>query len=539
MDEIFRKYERFYFKIFLIVVGYLSISVFMFEGTNSLFGRNLNFFKNGLLYLIWIIVGMKMIVVFSHRFSGERFFYLYRVVEIILLTLLAVFFVDQKWIYLALLLPVMSTGLMKARNKAIVLAIYALFIHLGIVVIFGRYFMGFDTKQLVYTIQSVLPYYVFVMILPLIFTEKEKVFFNQRSYGNGFGEKDFNKLIESSEILEESNTILQDSNAELFTMQYIVNEVNSFLDVQNLSHGINDIVLGITGASGVSLFLRDTKVKKLKLIATTSTENMVKLFFVDHINCDFIEGLIKKSDIFCDNRVDGHIYPFLGFRKVGSMCIVPIKGKNISDGLIVIEHYLDGYFGDDMLKFLKVVGQQISLAIEKVGLYTKMHEMAIKDGLTGIYNRMFFQKCLKDEIQKARVRNYGLVLTLFDIDHFKSFNDHYGHLIGDQVIKHVVDLVRKELRIGDVFARFGGEEFVIIFSAMNMHQALRKVEAIRKKIEESPINDSGEEIRVTASFGMAEVVRDNTDEDELIKNADAALYQAKRVGRNCVRQFQD
>jgi diguanylate cyclase (GGDEF)-like protein len=299
------------------------------------------------------------------------------------------------------------------------------------------------------------------------------------------------------------------------------------------------IVLGITGASSVSLFLRETKVKKLKLIATTSTENMVKLFLVDHINSDFMEGIITKSEIFCDNRVDGHGYSFLGFRKVGSMCIVPIKGTNISDGLILIEHYLEGYFGDDMLKFLKVVGQQISLAFEKVGLYTKMHQLAIKDGLTGIYNRMFFQKCLKDEIQKAKERNYGLVLTLFDIDHFKRFNDHYGHLIGDQVIKHIVDLVRKELRRGDVFARFGGEEFVIIFSAMNIHEAFIKVEAIRKKIEKSPIKDSGEEISVTVSFGMAEVGPNNTDEDELIKNADTALYQAKRVGRNCVRQFQD
>jgi hypothetical protein len=141
--------------------------------------------------LIGIIVGMKMLLVFSHRFSGEQFFYLHRVVEIISLTLLAVFFVDQKWIYLAILFPIISTGLMKATNKAIILAIYALFIHIGIVVIFGRYFMDFDRQQLVHTIQGVLPYYVFVMILPLLFTKRGKGFFGPTFFKECFGGKGF------------------------------------------------------------------------------------------------------------------------------------------------------------------------------------------------------------------------------------------------------------------------------------------------------------------------------------------------------------
>jgi diguanylate cyclase (GGDEF)-like protein len=538
LDEIFKKYERYYFKIFLIVLGYLGISVFMFEGTNSLFGRNLLFFKQGLLYIFFIILSTKMFMVFSKGVSGEKYFYLHRVTDIILIIVLAVFFEDKKWVYLALLFPVMSTACIKGGWKGIVLVGYSLLFHLGIVGIFQLYYMNLLGREILDTFRGIFPYYLFVIVLPLSLNKKVVDLSNFNHLTNVFGEKDFNKLIESSEILDDSNTVLQDSNAELFTMQYIVNEVNSFLDTDQLSRGINDIILGITGASNVSLFLRDTKIKKLKLMAITSQENMSKLFLVDHINCDFIEGLIETSDVFYDNRVEGHLYPFLGFRKVGSLCVLPFKGKNITDGLILIEHYYEGHFGEDILKFLKVIVQQISLAFEKVSLYTKMHELAIKDGLTGIYNRVFFQERLKEEIQKAREKDYGLVLTLFDIDYFKSFNDMYGHFIGDQVIKHVVNLVRRELRRGDVFARYGGEEFVIIFSTMNESQAHKKVELIRKKIEESSLTGFGDDMKVTASFGMATFREHNMDEDEFIKNADLALYDAKGSGRNCVCIYQ-
>jgi len=122
-----------------------------------------------------------------------------------------------------------------------------------------------------------------------------------------------------------------------------------------------------------------------------------------------------------------------------------------------------------------------------------------------------------------------------DIDHFKRFNDTFGHLFGDKVLKHIAHLMKKSLRSGDIIARYGGEEFVILLPRTSVKEAYDKVERLRNIVAKTTIKDELVEASVTVSFGVSSYPEFANTESELLKTADNALYDAKESGRNCVR----
>ena len=135
-----------------------------------------------------------------------------------------------------------------------------------------------------------------------------------------------------------------------------------------------------------------------------------------------------------------------------------------------------------------------------------------------------------------------LALLMMDLDHFKIFNDRYGHQIGDQLLCHLVNLCQKQLRHADILGRYGGEEFVVLMPETNGEGAMLAAERLRKKIEEMQVDTSEGKISMTASMGLASLEQgfDETHTlDSLIKSADKALYYAKNAGRNCVRKRQE
>lgn len=165
----------------------------------------------------------------------------------------------------------------------------------------------------------------------------------------------------------------------------------------------------------------------------------------------------------------------------------------------------------------------------------KMYESAVRDALTGAYNRGHFDERLRAEFAYARRHEAPLSLILFDLDHFKALNDTHGHQAGDATLVAVADAVQGTLRQEDVFARYGGEEFVII-ARLEATAALRLAERLRAIVEALLVETGGLELRVTASFGLATIDAENPFErpEELIAAADAAAYRAKDEGRNRV-----
>jgi diguanylate cyclase (GGDEF)-like protein len=167
---------------------------------------------------------------------------------------------------------------------------------------------------------------------------------------------------------------------------------------------------------------------------------------------------------------------------------------------------------------------------ERKRLERELERLAATDKLTGIFNRAKLEECLNSEIKESRRLGHALSLMICDIDHFKKVNDTYGHDVGDIVLKMLAETVKKHIRETDIFARWGGEEFVVLMPGADTRGARVLAEKLREEIE---IRSFGEAGRITISFGVAQL-RSEDSIVSLVKKADDALYKAKKNGRNRV-----
>jgi diguanylate cyclase (GGDEF)-like protein len=179
------------------------------------------------------------------------------------------------------------------------------------------------------------------------------------------------------------------------------------------------------------------------------------------------------------------------------------------------------------------------LRAELVRHAQELERLATTDDLTGLCNRRHFLALARDLLTQDERRRRAemqqpLALLVLDIDHFKSVNDRFGHDGGDAVIRHVADVCRSTISDTDILARFGGEEFVLLLPQTTGEQAAARAEAMRRKLESSPLQLDRGAVRVTISVGVAEAGADMQLIGDLMKRADEALYQAKRDGRNRV-----
>lgn len=164
----------------------------------------------------------------------------------------------------------------------------------------------------------------------------------------------------------------------------------------------------------------------------------------------------------------------------------------------------------------------------------KLFIMSVRDGLTGVFNRRYFEGRLKEEFLRHQRLKRPLSYVIFDIDHFKKVNDTYGHQCGDYILKEVSKKVSENIRDIDIFARYGGEEFCCLLLEADLSLALCVAERLRKTIAEQKFNYDGKSIKITISLGVSEVKGKIKTPEDLVKKADSALYKAKETGRNKV-----
>ncbi len=172
------------------------------------------------------------------------------------------------------------------------------------------------------------------------------------------------------------------------------------------------------------------------------------------------------------------------------------------------------------------------LSVQKK-LEEELQSLASTDSLTGTLNRRAFLEKANEEVYRSARYDKPMTVAMFDLDHFKQVNDTYGHNTGDRCIVMLTDLVQTAIRQSDLFARFGGEEFVLLLPETELAPALQLCERLRRKVESRPVETDGDPIKITVSVGVADFQQNRTLE-EIIAQADAALYTAKRNGRNQV-----
>jgi diguanylate cyclase (GGDEF)-like protein len=176
------------------------------------------------------------------------------------------------------------------------------------------------------------------------------------------------------------------------------------------------------------------------------------------------------------------------------------------------------------------VADQAAVAINKAQLW----DMAVTDSLTGLYVRRYFMVKLQEELHRAQRYNNILAVVMADLDRFKDINDTYGHAAGDRVLKAIGKFLQQNVRDVDVVARYGGEEFVIMIPEAANDAAHILSERLRKNLSEMKFDNLPS---VTISLGIATFPYDGTDPEDLIRKADAAMYAAKRAGRDRVVKY--
>lgn len=296
--------------------------------------------------------------------------------------------------------------------------------------------------------------------------------------------------------------------------------------------------------SEVTLLIYDPEYELQRLIQAKHTVHPWpgQLLFTDSahlINQHFSPQRKPRLQKFSPHQ---HAYLFPNQEELGSVALLPLVRQNMLIGSLNLgsrnENRFQSQIGTIFLEHLAAV---VSACIENTRLQEHIKLVGLRDPLTGINNRRFFDQRLKEEAGRARRYDRPLSCLFLDIDHFKRINDQYGHQAGDNVLKQVSSMLNDRLRQTDILARFGGEEFVILLPDTEQDDASLIAEQVRSRIAHAKfIIPSGKTLSVTLSIGLAVLHPNNhiNDAKQLLSAADQAVYAAKLSGRNRVKQAQ-
>jgi diguanylate cyclase (GGDEF)-like protein len=221
------------------------------------------------------------------------------------------------------------------------------------------------------------------------------------------------------------------------------------------------------------------------------------------------------------------------FAETASRMCIPLVSFGQTLGVLALDSAKADAFRDGDQQSLESVADICATAIQNAHYVDRVKQLAYLDGLTGIFNRRFFEMRIIEEIERAHRYKTGMAVIMADIDQFKKLNDEFGHVLGDEVLRQTSSLFNQQVRKIDVVCRYGGEEFGILMTQANAQQAMAVAEKLRKMVESWQF--PGVPRAVTISAGAAAMPEHGTTRDDLVKAADHALYAAKQAGRNAAR----
>jgi diguanylate cyclase (GGDEF)-like protein len=220
------------------------------------------------------------------------------------------------------------------------------------------------------------------------------------------------------------------------------------------------------------------------------------------------------------------------FKESASRMSIPLISFGQTLGVLTLHSAKPNAFRDSELQSLESVADICANSIQNAHYVDRVKQLAYLDGLTGIFNRRFFELRIMEEIERARRYGTGMAVIMADIDQFKRLNDEFGHLLGDEVLRQVSSLFHQQLRKIDVVCRYGGEEFAILLTQTTAKPSVAIAEKLRRLVE--GFQFPGVPRTVTISAGIASFPTHGKTRDELIRAADNSLYAAKQAGRNRV-----
>lgn len=301
-----------------------------------------------------------------------------------------------------------------------------------------------------------------------------------------------------------------------------IHELMSISDAQNVSERITRTVLELLGLSKGTLFLHDPRLERYVVSYTSDPEAHETGEFLPGIPSDLLQRALSSGQSFAADRSMG-------------MIVMPLQVEHDLVGVIRVpvgsaETFLESVV-PDVTRYVRAV----SSVLGNIYQLSRSRDLAMRDDLTKAFNRRFFDAYLDEEIERAR--RYGSLFSIIflDLDDLKMVNNFYGHLTGSRTLQEVAKRILGAVRTIDKVVRFGGDEFCIILPETDQEQALLVANRVRKSLTANAfIIDGNVEISITASFGIATYPTHGLTKDDLIRQADAAMYRVKSTTKNAV-----
>ena len=333
-------------------------------------------------------------------------------------------------------------------------------------------------------------------------------------------ENKIHKLLKLKESMLDINQVILQVNdiKELFIL--LLEKVTEALDNRDL---------------GCVLVL-DTD-NNLKIIASKGYDDNLSEKFTLNLKDSFfwnaVEGKLDKAVIINDiqklnfDKYDVILENIVGI-KVESSISTPILLSNRLYGLINIDSTQNNAFDESDLEVMEYLKKQIEIGIAKYALYEETVYLSRYDKLTNVYNRRYFEELFNTIFLRAKNYNENFSVVIFDINGLKFINDTYGHLAGDELIKIFASGLSNKIKISDIFARFGGDEFIAVFLGNDLQIIIRKLEDMIQEFIKNPIHFEGNTFICSFSYGISSFPQNGTDYNELIRIADKNMYEYKQ-----------
>ncbi len=293
----------------------------------------------------------------------------------------------------------------------------------------------------------------------------------------------------------------------------------------------------VPGSRGAILLTNDSRSLTESAATWNHPDSLLDAFDVDAC-CGLRAGRPRwrkpgQSELHCSH--------FLGTPPENYLCI-PLVAQGETLGFVYLEFPTNeiASVAEKRISLVEEMVELSSMAFASLNLHAKLASQSIRDGLTGLFNRHFMEVAFERELHRALRRHAQLAVMMLDVDHFKSFNDTFGHEAGDIVLRSVAQSFQQSVRSEDIVCRYGGEEFIIILPEISEKLALERADTIRRNIHGLRMKLNGEtQLSVTVSIGVAMYPTPARDAANLVRLADQALYEAKRAGRDRVYLAQD
>ena len=331
-------------------------------------------------------------------------------------------------------------------------------------------------------------------------------------------------------------------NARLYTLErqrarqleainMIAQQSTAVMDLQELLVRVCSIIQQAFQVHHVSLLLREEGDLVMRAHHGTLTPCVPpgrRLSGLTHPWSEVIGG----NETVIENDLSGVPDTARLFKESASRLSIPLISFGQTLGILTLNSSKPGEFQDSDLQSLESVADICANSIQNAHYVERVKQLAYLDGLTGIFNRRFFEMRINEEIERARRYGTGMAVIIADIDHFKRLNDEFGHLLGDEVLRQVSSIFHQQVRKIDVVCRYGGEEFAILLTQTNEQQALTIAEKLRRQVQQWQF--PGVPRMITVSAGVAAFPTHGRNRDDIVRAADKGLYAAKQDGRNRV-----